>query len=379
MFVPLRVHSRGHGRWSGLMALVAFALVLPATTPAEEIFDKVERIVAVGDVHGGFDDFVGVLRAAGVIDARNRWSGGATHLVQTGDVPDRGPASRKVFDLLMELEKQAPRTGGRVHALIGNHEVMNIIGDLRDVSDAEYAAFRTGDSAALRDRAFELLADPAKKAEPGYREAWNAQYPLGWVEHRQAFGPKGKYGKWMRTHATVVRVGDLLLMHGGLSAKYADLTLAQINEQVRKELDDPTLLQGGMAVDEEGPLWYRGLARDPEPALAAHVDQVLQRHGARHIVIGHTIVAPAIVPRLNAKVITIDVGLSAVYGGPPACLIWEKGQLSVLHRGQRVPLPKDGNLRAYLEKLAAIDPAPSPLLNVIDTLAPVPQPVGAVQ
>lgn len=363
-----------------LVAAVAVLLCLfgGGSVAAQDVFDKVSRVVAVGDVHGGFDEFVAVLRSAGVIDGRNRWSGGSTHLVQTGDVPDRGPASRKVFDLLMDLEKQAPKAGGRVHALIGNHEVMNLIGDLRDVSDAEFGAFRTGDSAAIRDRAFELLADPARKAEPGYRDAWNQDHPLGWVEHRQAFGPKGKYGKWLRTHNAIVRVGDLLLMHGGLSAKYADLTLAQVNARVRQELDDPALLQGGMAVDEEGPLWYRGLAREPEAAIAPLVERLLQQHAVRHIVIGHTILAPAIVPRVNGKVVAIDVGLSAVYGGPPACLIAEEGRVFALHRGQKVELPQDGNVRAYLEKIAALDPQPSPLLKLMDALAPAPQPVGAV-
>ena len=85
---------------------------------------RAERIVAVGDVHGGYEEFTAVLRMAGVIDAANRWTGGKTHLVQTGDIPDRGPDSRKAFDLLMTLEREAKKAGGQVHALIGNHEAM---------------------------------------------------------------------------------------------------------------------------------------------------------------------------------------------------------------------------------------------------------------
>ena len=86
-----------------------------------------ERIVAVGDIHGAFDQFVAILRAAGIIDKRNRWSGKKAVLVQTGDVLDRGPDSRKALDLLRKLEGEAQRAGGRVYALLGNHELMRLV------------------------------------------------------------------------------------------------------------------------------------------------------------------------------------------------------------------------------------------------------------
>src|SRR5262245_19810729 len=82
-----------------------------------------ERVVAVGDVHGAFDPFVSILRAANLIDARNRWSGGKAVLVQTGDVVDRGADSRKALDLLRKLEGEARRAGGAVYPLLGNHEL----------------------------------------------------------------------------------------------------------------------------------------------------------------------------------------------------------------------------------------------------------------
>src|SRR5580765_601658 len=84
--------------------------------------ETTERVVAVGDIHGAFDNFVAILRAAQVIDNRNRWIGRRMVLVQTGDVLDRGPDSRKAIDLLRRLERDAPRAGGRVVSLLGNHE-----------------------------------------------------------------------------------------------------------------------------------------------------------------------------------------------------------------------------------------------------------------
>ncbi len=113
---------------------------------AQDVWSGVERVIAVGDVHGDYEQLVAVLQSAGVIDREGKWVGGKAHLVQTGDMLDRGPDSRKVMDLLMRLEGEASKTGGRVHVLIGNHEAMNIYGDLRYVSAGDYASFTDGDS-----------------------------------------------------------------------------------------------------------------------------------------------------------------------------------------------------------------------------------------
>ena len=112
----------------------------------------VERIVAMSDVHGAFDAMTVTLAKAGVIDEQHRWNGGATHLVITGDILDRGPDSRKVMDLLMRLEPEAVAAGGQVHLLLGNHEVMNLVGDLRYVSKKEFAAFADDETTKHRDR-----------------------------------------------------------------------------------------------------------------------------------------------------------------------------------------------------------------------------------
>ncbi len=157
------------------MALVARALaVLLAATLVLAAAPAVPRVVAIGDVHGDFATFVSVLQQAGVIDAKRKWKGGTTVLVQTGDVPDRGPQSRKVMDLLMDLEKQARKAGGQVHALLGNHEVMNMLGDLRYVSPEEYASHASPDAEALREQVYQASADPTRKDDPAYKSAWMA-------------------------------------------------------------------------------------------------------------------------------------------------------------------------------------------------------------
>ena len=315
----------------------------------KDTWSGVERIVAVGDVHGDYGQFVRVLRAAGVIDENNSWAGGKTHLVQTGDVPDRGPDSRKAMDLLMRLEKQAKKAGGFVHALIANHEAMNVYGDLRYVHPGEYAAFRQSQSGEVRD----------------------ANYPLGYFEHRRQFAPNGKYGKWICSHNAVIKINDVLFLHGGIGPNYVALTIPQINNRIRRELEDFGKLRGGMAMNPEGPLWYRGLAQRDRESEEPHLQALLDQHGANRIVMGHTIVAQAVMPRFGGRAIFIDVGMSAFYGGPAACLLIEGGQLFAIHRGKKLPLPTTDarpDLLAYLKKAAALDPAPSPLAKTIASL-----------
>lgn len=353
----------------GTLLLCAFTLL------AQDRYIGVERIVAIGDVHGDWNQFTGALRSAGLIDKKNKWTGGKTHFVQTGDVPDRGPDTRKILDLLMDLQKQAAKAGGKVHCLIGNHDAMNVYGDLRYVIDEEYASFRSSDASALLDAAFEQELPLLKKAaeakgqsvsDSDLKTEWLKSHPPGWVEHRIAFGPKGKYGKWIRGNDAMVIVNGYLFVHAGISPKYAARRHTELNETIRGELADFSKLEGGVTIDALGPLWYRGLARDPEEGLASHVDAVLQFHGVEAIVIGHTVTAGAILPRFGGKVLMIDVGLSKAYGGPQAALVIERNQRFAIHRGSRLSLPsKPEELLAYLKQAAALDPKPSPLEKLL--------------
>src|SRR6516162_4462647 len=95
--------------------VLTLLLLAPARSAGQFEWKNVPRVVAVGDVHADYAAFVAVLRSAGLIDQRDHWIGGKSHLVQTGDVPDRGPDTRKAMDLLMALEKEAAKAGGHVH------------------------------------------------------------------------------------------------------------------------------------------------------------------------------------------------------------------------------------------------------------------------
>lgn len=298
-----------------------------------------DRVVAVGDVHGAFDQFVAILRVAGLIDARNRWTGGRAVLVQTGDVVDRGGDSRKALDLLRRLEEEARRDGGTVYALLGNHELMRLASDWRYVSPGEFAAFKTPASEDLRKRA---LAAARTEDERQFLK----QIPPGYLEMLGAFGDDGEYGARLRARPAVARINRILFLHGGLTEMTASLGCNGVNAAVRKDLAalpvPPSELPSLFAANENGPLWYRGLAHEPEATLSPRLDAILQRLDARAVVIGHTTVLPGkITPRLGGKVIQIDTGMLAgrfYPGGVASALELQGNRATAIYLDHREPL-----------------------------------------
>jgi hypothetical protein len=343
--------------------------------PAQDTFTGVQRIVAFGDIHGDYERLVELLHTANLIDGKNAWSGGATHLVLDGDMVDRGPASRKVLDLVMVLEEQARRAGGAVHPVIGNHEAMNIIGDLRYVSKEDWDSYRTPDSKKLLDEAAQSTLDAltARGTPPpdaaAYLKDFAANHPLGWVEQRLLFGPSGKYGQWLRKQNAIIKIDDCVFMHAGIPPKFAGSTREEINRRVHDAFDDPGKRADGIITTDEGPLWYRDLLTAPEsqPGLAAHVDQILKTQQAQHIVVGHSVL-PVITPRFGGKAIGIDVGLSVFFKGPPEFLIIEGSRFYVFCRGHRLDFPSDGSaVVQYLRTVLAIDSQNAALRKLLDT------------
>jgi len=204
------------------------------------------RIIAIGDIHGSIDGIKSILRVTGLIDGTNKWSGGRTQLLQTGDYMDRGEHTRAVLDLLMALEPQAKDAGGRAFALLGNHEVMNLIGDTRDVTREIFATFADANSEKRRQEAWEdyaKLAEAKKnKGEPvpsvfkQTREAWLTTHPPGFVEYKEALSPKGKYGQWLRGKPMVTMVDGNIFMHAGISPASAPAKIEDLNVQVKDEI-----------------------------------------------------------------------------------------------------------------------------------------------
>src|SRR5947209_18074580 len=251
-----------------IIGIAALALAALITAPA--VAEQPPRIVAVGDLHGDYAAWQNIARAAGVIDASGHWAGGKTVLVQMGDITDRWADSLKIVRSLQQLQKEAPRKGGRVVVVLGNHEAMNLLGDNRYTTAGEYAAFADSGSAARRDRVFEAnrarleaayrAADPKVTPEQ-VRAKWMAEHPLGWVEHRLAWSPTGELGQWATHNPAVAKIGGTLFVHGGLSTEAAKVPMDELNRRVAAAMAAADESQQSILNDPLRPLWYPGLTR----------------------------------------------------------------------------------------------------------------------
>jgi hypothetical protein len=352
------------------------------------------RVVAVADSHGAYPEFVAILQRVGLIDGNRQWIGSSSVLVQLGDVIDRGKRSRECLDLLMDLERQAPNQNGLVIPLLGNHEVMNLMGDLRYLVPEDYQAFATEQSERRREEAYrdyrDFLASRAARHHAAYsdddagRQKWMADHPPGFFERHDAFGPQGLYGHWIRSHDAVVQVGDALFVHGGLNPALHVESIKELNERVHSEIarfdslwqslcdkkiiwrymrleeamqqiqeewtwiqargqveDREAMqqmrelagLQNWLIVSPDGPLWYRGLALEPEETLKGPVEAMLARLNVRYMVAGHT-VRPKfdISPRFDNHAFLIDTGmLKEVFGGRGSALEFRDGRITAYY------------------------------------------------
>ena len=322
---------------SAVTALLTIATLLWCATPS-----AAQRVVAVADIHGNADGFTRILQAAELLDGDGHWAGGDATFVQTGDFTDRGDAVRAVMDLLMRLEGEATEAGGRVVVLLGNHEVMNMMRDVRDVTPAIYATFADDRSEARREQAYveyRAWAEAVDVPAAG-EDSWRTIHPPGYFAYREALAPDGHYGRWLREKPIVAQIDGSIFLHGGIHPAVAPPGLDAKNAQAREELAafdrdrarlieagallpfseledmitvvralrgadppdgmtravEPATRLGGMSswsiVDENGPLWFRGFAlwqsADGRPQIA----RLLGRYDAERFVVGHSVLRP---------------------------------------------------------------------------------------
>ena len=251
---PARFANRRTGLATYLLLICVSITWMPRAAVAQA-----DRVVAIGDIHGAFGQFRALLEVTGLTDSSQRWTGGRTTLVQTGDFTDRGAGVRAVIDLLMRLETEASAAGGKVVVLLGNHETMNLMAILRDVSPAAMASFETSESEQRRAEAYDayvaLMGDRAEVLgpllpDPLPRDAWMAAHPPGFFEYMEALGPDGTYGQWLMEKQVVARVGDSILLHGGLHPTKSPADLSELTDKARGEI--ATYYQYRKQLVEEG-------------------------------------------------------------------------------------------------------------------------------
>ncbi len=358
-----------------LAAVAAVALGLasggsPAGAATQQVEWKgVDRVVAFADVHGAYSELTALLQSVGIVDSSLNWTGGKTHLVSLGDLLDRGADSRKVMDLLMRLQQEAAAAGGQLHLVLGNHEAMNVLGDLRYVEKGEFASYAADEDPAERAA---MKKDYLARV-PGSTDAdFERLFPPGFFGHRKLLGPDGKYGKWLLEQPAVIAINDTIYMHGGPSTDLVGRGVAQLDadysaalaryvaaeaemrkaglvqpedayskrpDLARSRLDampagdakvalTPAVMRFAEADDNpllgaRGPNWYRGAALCNECSESDVLKPFLQRTGAKRIVVGHTVARNGtVVSRFDGAIVKLDAGMNhAVYKGRPAALI----------------------------------------------------------
>jgi hypothetical protein len=366
--------------------LLAQAALLEVLLAQDEWrFDGVGRVVAIADIHGAYDAFERILKRAALVDDDLAWRGEETHLVIVGDVLDRGPESRRALDLIRKLEAQAPASGGRVHLVLGNHEIMNMMGDLRYVSAAEYAAFAAEESAAIRAAELGRYLEATEGNTDAARQRFDASYPPGFFAHRAAFSPAGEYGAWLLEKPVLLVVNDVAFVHGGLAeaviagsealnasmraelerqlsahatlvsagvlsrtigvyelqaaaagvlerAAGAGSTLEPGIEAAARVLAAPDLLQ---SFSPDGPVWYRGNVGCNRLTEEDRLARALDVLGVRHLVIGHTPTGGLVLTRMNDRLLRVDTGMLAeYYGGRASALVIEGETLSAIYEDE---------------------------------------------
>lgn len=283
--------------------------------PQPENYTQPERMLVISDIEGNFQAFKMLLFGAGVLDKDFNWVFGKGHLVLLGDFMDRGLDVNAVLWLAYKMDMEAPKHGGKVHFILGNHEVMNLTGDTRYV----------------RNKYFEN----ARIIKENYKNWYKTDTELG---------------RWLRSKNAVERIGDRLFCHAGISPQvaYSGLTLADLNEKIRHEVTGHGTLASertaSVAVSQTyGPHWYRGLVRNQ---VAEHEMQAIMGWAkASQIIVGHTLVNE-ITAYYDGRVIAIDLmhETNALEGKAEALWIDNAGVMVINHEGRKRALLELGAL-----------------------------------
>jgi Calcineurin-like phosphoesterase len=252
----------------------SFALMDSIRIPPTTYTEMPAKMLVLSDIEGNFKGFKMILLGAKVMDDKFNWTFGKGHLVLVGDYFDRGTNVTECLWLVYKLEKEAAEAGGKVHFIMGNHEVMNLSGDIRYV----------------RNKYFENA------------ELINEEY-TSW------YSINTELGQWLRSKNAVEQIGDYLFCHGGYSSTLLDtkLTLEAINDLARRHYGIPeSAIKSNSAQiifnSNYGIFWYRDMAKNKLEKM--QVDNILDALKVRRIIIGHT----------------LQSDLTALYGGSVICI-----------------------------------------------------------
>lgn len=255
--IPIQCSFSNHIEW-GFSTRLKDQLINEAT-----VYPEASSIIVISDIEGDFAAFRKLLIANKVMNSSYEWTFDNGHLVLLGDYFDRGLNVTECLWLIYHLEQRAEDAGGKVHFILGNHEIMNMQGDLR------YVRSKYIDNAVIVKS-----------------------------NYKQWFTENTELGRWLQTKNVAERIGNYLFVHGGISKKIADmgLSLEQINNACRpwyfKDDSTFTVLASEQTKQlyhsKASPFWYRGYVS--KDASEEELEDVLHAYGASAMIVGHTVV-----------------------------------------------------------------------------------------
>lgn len=273
-------------------------------------FEGIDSLVAFSDIHGQYDLYIELLKANGIIDNNLNWSYGTGHMVIVGDIFDRGDKVTEVLWHVFGLEKQAEQSGGKVHLVLGNHEVMVLNNDLRYIHE--------------KYRTTETLTN---------------------TTYDQLYGNNTVIGQWLRSKPVAIKINDMIFAHGGLSPTLVnkDVSIENINKTFASQIlgrDRTSILSDEfleLLYRSNGPIWYRGYFYD-ENFTEQSIDSVLNYYDANHAIVGHCSY-DSVITRFNNKIFGVDTSIKRGKNGE--ILKWNpKGYFKGMLDGKVKPLPQ---------------------------------------
>lgn len=256
-----------------------------------ESFDinDASRIIIIGDVHGDIKRFKQILIDASVINNNFEWTAEPpnTIIVQLGDQIDSlNRLTTEKWEVLNDyemiyftehLDNIARVKGGRCISLIGNHELMNVIGDFSYVSPLNQEEIRTN-----------------------------------------LFKPQGSIALLLAKRPLVVKIKDLLFCHAKMNIRHLEILkkydkdifyLNTIWENYLKnnkiKIEDKEILDN-IIIGSKGILWNRDTNDSAETA------KLFNNLKVSYMFLGHTALPQ--ITFLDNQIWYCDTGLSRAFG-----------------------------------------------------------------
>ncbi len=262
--------------------------------------EKATKIIALGDLHGAYDEFIHIAKAFQLVNDELHWIASDVQFVQLGDVCDRGYDCFSIYKLLMQWQKEAPHYNSAVHFVIGNHEVMNIYGIYHYNTTEEYKSFAKDDN------------DDGK------------------AEFIKAFKKGGWLLEWIKQQNIALQIDDFIFAHADFPSNFQNKTLKEINSHPLQILENAEVGPGSklpepLFSEENSILWCRIAHYKPSDDYQDALFNFLNRHQAKLYICGHS-VTKNFLKGFEGRFLCIDSGISPFYNGSGEVLLIQREQ-----------------------------------------------------